>query len=413
MKNLMKSSGILALALMYLFSTTCFSEVYVETYARVNGGDGLEFDPTGNLYSANYATGHIRKITHDKNISDIIGASNLGPAGMKFDANGNMFVAMHNANTIQKIQTNGTRTDYATGLQGPIGLDWDSQENLYVANFYGNPTISKILPGGIRTAFVNITGVTSASSVAVDDDDNVYLVRYNSGDIIKVTPSGEVSVFASTGASGFGFIVYGNGRFYLSENDIHRVVVMNLQGEWEVYAGSGTSGNGNGPAASASFDRPNGVAISNDGRSVLIAEQAQLSLRRIFEADPTIDLIRPYFTSLASSLVTEGDNYSYQMVAVDPNGDNLNYELITAPNWLSFDGDDRLNGLPSAEDVGRFEVVVSATDNSGLERVEQFFSITVTKLQEPKDPGSSGGGTLSYGFVVCLFLLGRMNTRKN
>ena len=54
-----------------------------------------------------------------------------------------LYVSSYFNNTISAIAANGTVSTFATGLDGPSGLAFDSAGNLYATN-EGNGTISKI-----------------------------------------------------------------------------------------------------------------------------------------------------------------------------------------------------------------------------------------------------------------------------
>ena len=56
-------------------------------------------------------------------------------------------------NTVSAISADGTASTFASGMNYPEGLAFDSLGNLYTAN-WGDSTISKITPGGTATTFV-------------------------------------------------------------------------------------------------------------------------------------------------------------------------------------------------------------------------------------------------------------------
>src|SRR5437868_839515 len=69
-----------------------------------------------------------------------------GPFGLAFDSSGNLFEADPGSNTIFKF-TPGTRSSFASGLNGPIGLAFDASGNLFEADQFSN-TIFKFAPDG-------------------------------------------------------------------------------------------------------------------------------------------------------------------------------------------------------------------------------------------------------------------------
>jgi sugar lactone lactonase YvrE len=127
---------------------------------------GITMDVSGNLYVADIVNNCIRKITVSTNtVSTFAGSGTQGltngpaatatfyfPAGVAFDSKGNLYVGEIRNNTIRKIATDGTVSTYAgNGAQGstdgpaasasfyqPIGLTFDSNDNLYIADEYNN-----------------------------------------------------------------------------------------------------------------------------------------------------------------------------------------------------------------------------------------------------------------------------------
>ena len=78
------------------------------------------------------------------------------PSRLAFDTSGNLYVANTLSNTIYKITPDGNVSTFASGLNGPMGLAFDNSCNLYVAN-NSDDTISKITPEGSVSPFVSST----------------------------------------------------------------------------------------------------------------------------------------------------------------------------------------------------------------------------------------------------------------
>jgi hypothetical protein len=94
------------------------------------------------------------------------------PWGIAFDSSGILYVANSGtngalANTIVKFASDGVRSTFATaidGLSSPQGLAFDSAGNLYVANS-GNGTIRKFTSNGTGSVFAS--GLNSPASIAI------------------------------------------------------------------------------------------------------------------------------------------------------------------------------------------------------------------------------------------------------
>ncbi|MBI5555583.1 MAG: putative Ig domain-containing protein [Elusimicrobia bacterium] len=86
-------------------------------------------------------------------------------------------------------------------------------------------------------------------------------------------------------------------------------------------------------------------------------------------------------TSPAVTTAQEGQLYTYQVTATDPDtGDVLSYSLITAPNGLSIDAASGwINWTPSYEQAGNANVSITVTDKGGLS-ARQTFTLIVENV---------------------------------
>lgn len=124
------------------------------------------------------------------------------PTALAFDHSGNLFVADHAAQTIFKLNPDGTRSVFVTGvrLSDGNGLAFDAAGNLFVLSpsgeYHVGGTILKFSPDGTRSTFA--TGVGLPYSLAIDPSGNLFVSDWDTGSIYKLTPKGEKSTFATT-----------------------------------------------------------------------------------------------------------------------------------------------------------------------------------------------------------------------
>ena len=115
------------------------------------------------------------------------------PNALAFDSSGNLYTANYGTNTVSKVTPGGTVTTFATVGNTPAALAFDSSGNLYVAN-QGNSTVSEVTLGGSVTTFATVGNTPAA--LAFDSSGNLYVANFGSGTVSKVTPGGSVSTFA-------------------------------------------------------------------------------------------------------------------------------------------------------------------------------------------------------------------------
>jgi hypothetical protein len=93
----------------------------------------------------------------------------------------------------------------------------------------------------------------------------------------------------------------------------------------------------------------------------------------------------PVVTSTPITTATVGVEYSYDVDATDPDGDDLYYYLIVSPTGMAIDGEGSISWTPTAAHISDNAVVVEVSD---LElSVTQSFTITI--------PGSLSGTVIS------------------
>lgn len=98
-----------------------------------------------------------------------------------------------NSGTIYKFAAGGVRSTFATGLSGPDGLAFDSNGNLFEAD-WGSGYIYEIAPGGSRSIFA--IGLDKPNGLAFDDNDNLF-VSDDSDTVYEFTPGGSRSIFVT------------------------------------------------------------------------------------------------------------------------------------------------------------------------------------------------------------------------
>ncbi len=178
----------------------------------------------------------------------------------------------------------------------------------------------------------------------------------NTGGAIPPSNYGQVTVFAGSGAFAskdgtgtaasfahpVGIAVDGTGNLFVSEqglNDTGRhqyIRKITPAGVVTTFAGSGFTGSANGPAASASFDRPQGVAVDANG-NVYVADYFNNLVRKI---TPQGDV-----STLAGGGVQSANQDSY-----DGQGSSATF---VSPNGLTIDNAGNLYVTESSDNVVR------------------------------------------------------------
>ena len=154
------------------------------TNGSLNGPAGIAFDPDGDLWVANNAANTVVKfgasqLTNSGSPAPMVtlsaASSSLdGPFGLAFDPQGNLWVTNRNANTVvlfgaTQLGASGSPTPLVTlsasggSLSGPSSLAFDASGNLWVANEIGRSVVqfgaSQLRASGSPTPVATIGGL--------------------------------------------------------------------------------------------------------------------------------------------------------------------------------------------------------------------------------------------------------------
>ena len=237
---------------------------------------GIAVDTFQNVYVSDYWNNRIRKITPTGMVSTLAGNGSIGHAdGLAASATFNL----------------------------PVGLTADSKGNVFVAD-NGNKTIRKISNDGMVSTLTN-KGFAVISNAQdsfttfsfmwpITNDLNGNILVSDGTQIYKISASGVLSILAGNGLEGLqngrssqaefktivGITVSPTGIIYVSEELNHDIRQITPDGNVSTLAGSGQYGILDGPAATAQFTSPFGLAVDKNG-DIYLADYNAGRIRKI------------------------------------------------------------------------------------------------------------------------------------
>jgi sugar lactone lactonase YvrE len=300
---------------------------YYNGLAWVNLGTGDEMNNTG--FSVNYGLVSTFAGSGDPSgIQDGVGTSaTFGfTLGLAADKKGNLYVTAESRHSVRKITASGIVSTLAGATLTPgyvdgssadarfnklIGLVTDSTGNIYTTEF--THLIRKITPTGIVTTIAgdplfstSVDGDSTAAhfrtpyGITTDASGNLYVADRDDYMIRKIdtnkkvttiggvsSVTGFVNTAANTGYTLFnqpsGIVADKAGNLYISDQGNHVIRKIDPSGNVTTLAGTGTSGNTDGPSATASFNMPEGIVIDAGG-TIYIADRGNHNIRKITPA---------------------------------------------------------------------------------------------------------------------------------
>ncbi|MDR2209826.1 MAG: SMP-30/gluconolactonase/LRE family protein [Azoarcus sp.] len=253
--------------------------------ARFHASNGIAIDKAGSLYVADTENHRIRKVSPTGEVSTLAGG--------------------------EKGESDGTGSD--AQFNAPFGISIDKAGNLYVADTE-NHRIRKVSPmGEVSTLTGSEKGYADGSGsaakferptgIAIDASNNLYVADSGNNRIRKVTPTGEVSTLAGSGAipwqGGFadgpgnaaqfgwptGIAIDASNNLYVADANNHRIRKIAPNGEVSTLAGSGATGSkeggfADGPGSAAQFKQPTDITIDKAG-NLYVVDRGNSRIREI------------------------------------------------------------------------------------------------------------------------------------
>ncbi|HMQ99680.1 MAG TPA: hypothetical protein PKE39_11710 [Ignavibacteria bacterium] len=250
--------------------------------------------------------------------------STLIPGPSTFDdcltlgPDGNLYASRYSGSVITKITPSGSATIFAGGFNSPNGTSFGEDGYLYVTNAIGN-RIDKVSPAGLVTNFVPV--MVSASAILFRPDGKMLVACYSPSAINLVDTNGSfVPLYTGNGLNGpiglrytsngrliignfndakifsvdtatgiftlikdlpgqLGFLEIVNDEIYSTAFNLNKIYKTTLSGDTLTVAGTGASGQVNGPALNSTFSNPNGIVRSVTGDTLYISDYGTRSLR--------------------------------------------------------------------------------------------------------------------------------------
>lgn len=231
-----------------------------------------------NLFVSDYSSGNIYEFTPGGTRS--VFASGLNePVGLAFDSAGNLFVATQGSGTsaIYKFTPAGVKSTFATGfsIQELAFMTVGSADEVYLCDVQGPGHVFRFASDGTRSTYASGSNLQYPTGLAFDSAGNLFVANLNDGQptggtVVKITPGGVQSIFATGFFDPSGLAIDAMDNVYVA-NSAGSSMITKITPEGVSSSFAGNVGN------------PYGLAFASDG--TLFA--ASPSSNSIFEITPT------------------------------------------------------------------------------------------------------------------------------
>ncbi|NQZ83754.1 MAG: hypothetical protein HRT52_22380 [Colwellia sp.] len=408
-----------SLALSVCFSSAIMAVDYSQfAVLGTSNNDGLSIDASGNLYVTNSGKFNlqgtallgdtVRKITPSGTIS--VAVTDLaGPLGSAFDSDGNMYIANYNNGVITKVTPSGIVSTFASfGLSAPSGIIINSQDEMFVSSYTGN-VLHKLTMDGESEVLVQDSGLDGPTGMAIDEAGNLYVGNYEFGKLYKVDANNNM-IYLGTVPGGIGYIAYHNGTIYatgIAQDKIYQIPAEG--GQAEELEGSSVVG----------LNSPNGIIVNDNGSKIYVSNYQNNKIVLIENFDNT-NPIQPQTQSdnisvtqdsvvlipLLSNDIHSGGTLDPTTVSIVTSVQNGSTTINTSTGVVTY--------TPTAGYIGEDSFVYTVNNLNGDISNETNVTITVEATavvvvvtppvvkQEDSSPSSSGGPFGIYLLIIML-----------
>jgi len=116
------------------------------------------------------------------------------------------------------------------GFSSPVGMAFDAAGNLFVAE-WGAGQVSRIDPDGNRTIFAD--GLSGPSGLAIDANGTIYVASYSRDEVYRFTPEGVRSVHVTGLATPAGLGFDNAGRLLIANRRTDQILAVTGDGSLE------------------------------------------------------------------------------------------------------------------------------------------------------------------------------------
>ncbi|MBI1762947.1 MAG: HYR domain-containing protein [Acidobacteria bacterium] len=381
-------------------------------YASFGAPGGVAVDAQGNLYVSDASFHRVRRVTaSDGRIAHFAGSPTgvsgsqgdngaataarlTRPTAIALDAQGNVYIADSGNHRIRRVDlSTNTITTYAgngsasfsgdggaatlASMNNPTGLAFDAQGNLFIAD-RNNQRIRRV--DAVTKNISTIAG-TGAQDFSGDDGPANNAVLNNPSDVA----------------------VDGNNNLYLVEQGNHRVRRVNAGSQViKTVAGTGAQGfaGDGGPALQAQFSMPSSLAFDALG-NLYVGDSANSRVRRIANNNAQPGNRAPVFTSnIGNQTLVKGQTLELAVSASDEDNDSVGFTLQNAPAFatlINVNPPQRTATLRLAPtETGTFNnLQIQASDGKGGLTNSAAFNVTVTEPSPNNRPPTANANAVA------------------
>lgn len=183
--------------------------------SNLNSGRITKYNSSTGVYIENFATGI------------------FGPTRMKIGEDSLLYVLQWSGNgKVRRYELDGTYVGEFTNVGVPqsIGLDWDSNGNLFVSSYSGD-NVRKFDSNGNDLGLIVASNLAGPTNIWIDENDNLFVLDYDGTAVKKFNSNGAFQNNFITGLSQCeGVDFFSNGNILIGNGATHSVKMFDSNG---------------------------------------------------------------------------------------------------------------------------------------------------------------------------------------
>jgi len=252
----------------------------VTTFTDGTPDDAIALDADGNIYASNFVGDKVFKYDQQGNMEEFIVGLNT-PNGLAFNSSGELYVCDFMAQAIYRYDADGNQLEFYSISGRPSGIIKDKDSDDMIFTNFNTSTINRLDPDGNISIISEAEGLNGPVGLAYDDQGNLFAGNYNDRNIYLINLDGSIEYVANPGeVSNLGFIAFAQGKLWgtvLGEHKIYQIDPYTVD-EVSLYAGS-IAGDLDGDISDATFSQPNGILFDPTEQIMYITDFGTKNLR--------------------------------------------------------------------------------------------------------------------------------------
>lgn len=307
--------------------------------------DALLLDAQGNIYGSHYQGANVYKVTPSGLVNAVVVGLNT-PNGLAFDSQRNLYVCDNIGNRVYKYSPTFVPLDTLV-LSSPSGIIKAINSDTMIVTTYAGHQLLKLAPDGSLTPFHAGAPLNGPVGLTYDENGQLYVGNFSDRKIYKVFEDSLAYVATIPGGSNLGFIAYTQGAIWGTTFNQHKIykVIPSAIDSVILYSGL-VKGSVDGTISQARFDQPNGILATPSGDTIYISDFGTGRVRMITgitldnylipEAQNT-PLVYPNPTKNKATVLIEKEFSSIHLKVVNTMGQTMLAKLEVEGQHYTFD----------------------------------------------------------------------------